>query len=205
MPRLFLLQLDLHYEKIRRFSMAKITINLLPAEFLIERLKDAKFAKIQAVGVGMILLVVFLSSMTVALRVLQSQRIKQAEDKLNTAKQDVVSLQDRQVSLVALKDRLSGIQKHLGALSPQAELFIFMNDIIPGSVSISGFNIDQSGNVSFSAVFPDISMLEQVIADLTNKDKNKNKNRIKEVSIENLNRGRDGLFRASFKIKSNEL
>lgn len=202
MRLLFLLQLDLHYEKIRRFSMAKITINLLPGEFLLERLKDAKFAKIQAIGVGMILLVVFLSSMTVALRVLQSQRIKQAEDELNTAKQNVASLQDRQVFLVALKDRLTSIQEHLGVLSPQAELFIFMSGIIPESVSISGFNIDQAGNVSFSAVFPDISMLEQVVADLTNRDKNQNK--VKEVSIENLNRGRDGLFRASFKIKSNE-
>lgn len=181
--------------------MAKITINLLPEEFLIQRLKDSKFVKIQTIGVGMILLVVFFSSLTIALRLLQAQRIKQAEEEFNNAKQNVVSFQDRQVSLVALKDRLTGIQKHLGVLSLQAELFNLMNDLIPASVPVNGFNIDQSGNISFSAVFQDSLALEQVITNFTSKDKNRNK--VKEVSIESLSRGRDGVFRVSFKIKAN--
>ena len=51
----------------------KIAINLLPIEFTEQEVKRAKFIKIQTIGVFVILLMVFLSSLSVALVILQSQ------------------------------------------------------------------------------------------------------------------------------------
>ncbi len=57
--------------------MFKIEINLLPLECRVEENKKARFYKIQAIGVVIILLLIFLSSITVALGVLQSQNLSQ--------------------------------------------------------------------------------------------------------------------------------
>lgn len=180
--------------------MARITINLLPTEFTSERVKDARFIKIQAFGVAMILLIIFLSSLTIALRLLQSQRLKQVEGNLDGARQTVVSFQSRQVSLVALKDRLNGIHKYLGVSSPQAQMYNFLIEILPSSIAINSFTVDQSGNAAFSATVPDSALLDSLIMDLTNKEKNQG--RIKEVSIDSLNRSREGVFRVGLKIKA---
>ena len=53
--------------------MAKVTINLLPLEFREQDLNNAKFYKVQIIGVAVVLLIIFLSSLTVALRILQSK------------------------------------------------------------------------------------------------------------------------------------
>lgn len=180
--------------------MAKIIINLLPEEYTNQRLKDTKFAKIQALGVAMILIVIFLSSLTIALRVLQSQRVKQAEDDLDYAKQSIITQQNKQVSLVALKDRLTTINKYLGVSSIQTEIFNFLNSILPANVLVNAFSIDNAGNASFSAVVPDGAALDIMLSDLIDQEKNHGK--VKEVSIESLNRGRDGVFRISLKIKA---
>ena len=59
--------------------MSQIAINLLPYEFREQEIKRTKFYKLQSIGIGIIMLMVFLSSLTVALRVLQSQNISQIQ------------------------------------------------------------------------------------------------------------------------------
>lgn len=179
--------------------MAKIAINLLPVEFTKKQLKDAKFYKLQAFGVGMILVLIFLASLTVALRILQSQRLKQAEARLDNTSQKVISFQDKQVALMALKNRLVAIGKYIGAPSLQAELLDLINTLLPPSVAINALAINRSGEIALSVVFPDSTTLDYVMATLMNKGKNKNK--ISAVSIESLVRGRDGIYRLNFKVK----
>lgn len=181
--------------------MTKISINLLPPEFTMEEVKRAKFIKVQTAGVAVILLMVFLSSLTVALRVLQSHNIQQVETKYSLAEQRVSGLKDVQASLILLKNRLTAINQHLGTSSKQASMYKLLDTIIPNSVTISSLVVDKSGNASVVGVAPDSEAVDSVISSLT--DKELNENRIAEVSIDSMNRGRDGLYRISLKIKAN--
>ena len=62
--------------------MGKLSINLLPVEFTAEEVKRAKFYKIQTLGVGIILFMIFLASITVSLRILQSHNINLVQAKM---------------------------------------------------------------------------------------------------------------------------
>lgn len=179
--------------------MAKIAINLLPLEFRAEEIKNAKFYKIQIVGVATILLMIFLSSLTIALRVLQSQNISQIKNKLTQSEQKISNLKNTQASLILLKNRLTTIDQYLGTLSNQTQIYKLITKLLPASISINSISIDKSSEVLVLATAPDRNSLEDLIDNLTSKDSNEDK--INQVSLESINRGRDGIYRLSLKIK----
>lgn len=179
--------------------MAKIAINLLPLEFRSEEIKRAKFVKIQTIGVATILLMIFLSSLTVALSILQSQTNQKIQAKLARAEQKVTDLKDIQVSLSLLKNRLTTINQFLGIPSNQVEIYKLVYELLPESVSVNAFSVDKAGEVSISAIAPDGETIDELVANLLSRDLTSDK--IKQVNIETLNRGRDGIYRLSFKVK----
>lgn len=182
--------------------MTKISINLLPVEFTQAQVKRAKFYKIQTIGVAIVLLMIFLASVTLALRILQSRSIGQIQSQLTQSEGRVSDLKDRQISLLLLKNRLTVINQYLGTPSKQTSIFKLLDKLLPQSLLVSSFSVDKSGDASLSAVAPDTASLEILITNLTTKESSEGK--ISQVAIESLNRGRDGLYRLSLKIKSNE-
>ena len=178
--------------------MPKITINLLPEEFRLEELKRAKFYRVQTIGVGIIMLFIFLSTLTIALRILQSQSIKQVQAKLNTEKEKITNLKTTQGSILLLKNRLTAINQFLGISSKQVLTYEFINRILPSSVNISSISVNKSGDISLLLDSPDSSSVDELISNLTTGEEAQAK--IVNVAIEGLNRGRDGVFRLSLKI-----
>lgn len=178
--------------------MTKISINLLPQEFTQAEVEKAKFYKIQAIGVGITLVMIFLASSTVALRILQSNYISQVQSKLSETEGKVVALKDRQASLVLLKNRLSTIGQNLEERSKQNNMYNLLDKLIPQSISITSLSVDKVGNAVILALVPDSNTLDSLIKGLTTRESNKDK--IKGVLLENINRGRDGIFRISLKI-----
>lgn len=178
----------------------KISVNLLPPEFLSEEIKRAKFFKIQKLGIGVILLMVFLSSLTMALRILQSQNISRIQGRISRVEEKVLNLKDKQASLVLIKNRLTTINQYLGKESKQADVYSFLDNILPASISITSMSIDKLGNVVMVATVGDTDTLDNIITTLSSKETNEGK--IKSVSIESLNRGRDNLYRLSLKLES---
>lgn len=179
--------------------MERISINLLPAEFTAEQVKKAKFYKIQGIGVVAILVMVFLSSLTVALRILQSQNISEAQAILNEREQRVLGLKNRQASLILLKNRLSAVSKYLGVSSKQVSVYKFINDLLPPTFGINSLTVDKSGEILILAVVSDIITLDNFISTLISDESGQGK--VSQLSLENLNRGRDGIYRVSLKIK----
>lgn len=179
--------------------MAKIAINLLPIEFKQEEIKRSKFAKVQMVGMMIILVMTFMTSLTVALRILQSQSIRQVQTRLTQAEEMVSELKGTQGSLILLKNRLGTINQYLGKSSKQSEIYKLIDSTAPQSISVTSISIDQTGSVSMVALARDATSLENFIQGLTSKDTNQEK--ISQVSVESLNRGRDGIYRVNFKIK----
>src|SRR3989338_7623859 len=103
--------------------MAKISINLLPTEIITKELKKANFYRIQLAGIVVILIMVFLASLTVALRILQSRSITEVQAKISETEQQVSDLKDTQAALFLLKDRLTVIDKYLGISSNQSLMY----------------------------------------------------------------------------------
>lgn len=177
----------------------KISINLLPSEDIVKEVKRIKFYKIQFIGIIIILLMVFLTSLTVALRILQNRYITQYQVKVTAAEKQVSDLKNTQISLLLLKDRLKVIDEYLGVSSKQSSIYQLMDKLIPQSVVISAISVDQAGEVVLVALVQDSISLDVLISNLTNQETNENK--ISQVSVESLNRGRDGFYRISFTVK----
>lgn len=179
--------------------MAKISINLLPPEIMVQELKKAKFYKVQLVGIVVILVMVFLTSLTLALRVLQNQSMVVTQATLAQEEQKVSDLKETQASLLLLKNRLNIIDQYYGKASKQSSMYLLLDKLIPVSVLINAITIDKNGGVVLLITAPNALVLDNLVSNLTNKDTNEG--RISQVSIETLNRGRDGFYRVSFKLK----
>lgn len=179
--------------------MAKVSINLLPYEFRAEEIKRARFYRIQAIGLAIIILMVFLSASVVALRFFQSQYLVRIQSQLEASQERVEALKDIQGSLLLLKNRLTTVSKYLEAPSEKVSMYKLIHRLLPASASINSVSIDKGGGVFVIAAVPDGLTLDQIISNLTSKQTNEDK--IKEVSLENLSRGKDGLYRINFKVK----
>lgn len=179
--------------------MARISINLLPEAFKIEELKRAKFYKIQTLGVAIILVLVFMSSLVVALRILQSQNLGQIQKKLADTQQKITGLKDAQASLLLLKDRLIAINQYVDHPSKQVQMYSLASELLPKSISISSISVGGSGEILVLGVATDGNAVDKAIADLTLSETGKEK--IAQVSIDGISRGREGIYRLTFKIK----
>lgn len=177
----------------------KISINLLPQEFLYEEVKKGKFYKVQTVGIFVVLFMVLLTVVTISLRILQSNRLKNLQLQTSEAEAKVSSFSSKQASLILLKNRLDAINKYLGSPSKQAEMYDLVSSLLPPALTVSAVSVEPDGTVLISALASDSDVLERLFTDLLDKEKNEGK--ISKVSIEALNRGRDGIFRLSFKVE----
>lgn len=178
----------------------KISINLLPPETVAQEQKKAKFYKIEFVGIVIVLTMVFLASLTLALRILQSRNITEVQAKLSQEEERISNLKNTQASLLLLKDRLTVISEYLGVPSKQSLMYRLIDKIVPPAVAINAITLDRSGEITLLAMVPDPVNLDNLVDSLVSKEKNEDK--IGQLSIESLNRGRDGLYRISLKIKS---
>lgn len=176
----------------------KISINLLPPETIAEERKKSRFYKIQFAGIAVILIMVFLASLTLALQILQNRNIAVARAQLSEEEQKVVGLKSTQASLLLLKNRLTVIDQYLGVPSKSSALYRLVDKLIPPSVVVNSINIDKTGEMVLSALVPDSVGLDDLLESLTAESDNENK--ISQVSIQSLGRGRDGQYRISFKV-----
>lgn len=181
--------------------MAKISINLLPVEFITAESKTANFYKVQAVGIAVILVMVFLASMMVALRILQSSSINQIKLRLSEEEQKVSNFKNKEASLVVLKNRLGVINQYLGVSSKQVEIYKLINQLLPSSIVLTSFSIDPSGGAVLVGIAQDSSSVDNFITSLLDKETSGGK--INEVSVDSLNRGREAGYRISLKVKTN--
>ncbi len=179
--------------------MANILINLLPIEFRQEEIKRTKFNKVQAFGVAIILLMTFLASLTVALRILQSQRIFHTKSRLSQAEEKISSLKTVQASLLLLKNRLTTIDQYLGTPSQQTQMYQLISELLPANAAASSIAVSKGGEAIIIVTVPDSSSLEVLISSLISRDTNQDK--ISQVALENINRGKDGIYSLSLKIK----
>lgn len=179
----------------------KTSINLLPAEYRRENLKQQRFNKIQSIGIFALLTLIFLSSTTFALSLLQNTNIINADNQLKVAEDNVTKYKPKEASLVILKDRLNTLDSLLKAPSKQRSIYNLVTSLLPPSLVPSLIVTDTSGNISLTLSTTDSISLDNFITILTDPETNENK--IAKVQIDSLSRGKDGVYRASLKMIGN--
>ena len=177
----------------------KLSIDLLPQEFRIEELKKAKFYKTQTIGIVIILTISLIASVTVALRILQSQNIIKIESNIAESEKKVLGLKATQGSILLLKNRLGVINQYLEVSSVGVSMYKLINQLLPPAVSLNSISISRGGEIVVLISGNDAVALEQLFTNLLSKDTNQDK--VKEVSMESFSRGRDGLYRLNFTVK----
>lgn len=177
--------------------MSTISINLLPAQFKVAQNRPDKFKIIQTVGYLFLLVLIFFSSVTVALRIFQSQEISKLESEINLSETQVLQLKSKETALAILKNRTTIISEIIESHSDQSDLYKKVNSLIPAAVLVSAFSLDSEGNVSLSAAIPDRASLTLLLNNLTPSSQG-----FKKVEIENLSRSKDGTYRANVVIKT---
>ena len=178
--------------------MAKISINLLPYEFIAEEIKSSKFYKVQAIGIAVIVGISLLASMIIAFRILQNYKIISVQARLTQAQQRVTDLKSTQGSLVLLKDRLRTIDLYLGVPSKQTSMYGLVDQLVPPSILVNSVTVDRGGNVVLVATSSNSAEVDNLIDGLTTKKEGADI--VKEVEVERLSRGIDGVYRISLKI-----
>ncbi|QQG43271.1 MAG: hypothetical protein HYW45_03650 [Candidatus Daviesbacteria bacterium] len=181
--------------------MAKnLSINLLPVEYAQVYAADERFRKIQRIGISILVLLIFLSSTTFALSLLQNSNILQAQAKLQVEESAINKFKPQEESVILLKDRLNSLQKLSTAPSQSSAMYSLVDALMSASISPTLIVTDTSGNLSLSLATTNSSEIDNFIASLTNPQKNQNL--VSKVDVESLSRGKDGLYRVNLKIFS---
>lgn len=177
----------------------KLNINLLSEEFKIAEVKRTKFYRVQSIGVGIVLTMVFLSSLTVALRFLQSQNLKNLQSRVSAASEKITDLKDTQKTLIFLKDRLNSINQYIDHPSKQSQMYNLAAEVLPKSIAVTSLSVGQTGDILVLATARDADSLDRAVADLTTTEEGKEK--VGQVIVDGVSRGREGIYRLTLKIK----
>ena len=182
--------------------MGLISVNLLPAEFILEQVKKQKFYKIQYIGISVLLLVFFLSSLTISLRVLQSQKNGQIQQQFTELTQRVGTVKAKEDTIVGLKARLATISQYSDKPSTSNILYHFIDQTLSSQVAIDSFAISPNGEISLVLVLGDVGVLDNLIQTLSNKPPDNI--HIDQMSVDNIGRSGDNSYRLSLRLKSSQ-
>lgn len=173
-------------------------INLLPAEYAQVYAAEERFRKIQQLGIGILALLIFFSSATFTLSLLQTSNILQAQTKLQAAEGAIDQFKPQEESLVLLKDRLNNLQKLSTGPSQSSAMYSLISSVLASSITPTLIVTDTSGNLSLSLMALSSNGIDNLITALV--DPQKNHGLVSKVELENLSRAKDGVYRADLKI-----
>lgn len=179
--------------------MKGISINLLPPEATISQNKASRTRKVKILSIVFLMLMFFLASTLVTLRILQTQAISKLQVQAETSEGKISDLRDKESTLVLLKNRLDLIAQYRALPSKQKNVFDAVSDRLPSSVSLSAISLDTGGNLSISTSVPNSDALTRLLEELTTEESFE---KIANISVEALSRGRDGTYRISLKLAS---
>lgn len=179
----------------------QLTVNLLPPEILLQRRANSKLSMVNKLSIVALLVLVFFTSATFALRISQGRELQVAQDGVAEAESQVTTFKDTEGQLFVLKDRLNTIASLATGDTKRRAIFNTVVSLTPAEIQISDLSIDRAGVIMVSFVSPTLSALETLIANLSSKEKSVNL--ISKVNLEGLAIGKDYIYRGALKIIPN--
>lgn len=179
--------------------MKGISINLLPTEATNQQKEVSKAKKVKIFSIVFLLLMFFLASVLITLRILQTQTISKLQVQAKSSEATVSSFRDKESTLVLLKNRLELIEGIKSAPSKQKTVYDTLSKKLPPSISLSAVTLDSGGNLSISTTTANSDELTRMLSDLASEESFSS---IANISVDSLSRGRDGSYRVSLKLTS---
>lgn len=176
----------------------KLMINLLPLEIILDRKQHFKLKLISKISIIALLVLIFFTSSTLALRFSQTFALKSAEEGLVIAESKVSSLKDKEGQAIALKKRLDSIASILGGDSLRKAIFNMVIYLVPSNMQVLEVNVDKNGNMNIDLSSSSLSAIQTLTDSLG--DKEKNSDLISKVDLDGLSLGRDSVYHFSLKI-----
>lgn len=177
--------------------MNSILINLLPPETALNLKHQKKFRVIQRISTIALLIMVFLASVTIPLRIMQDKNFQNIDAAAKSQVQTIEQLRKKEISLTVLKNRLSLITKVSNDPKTQTIAYNLVNELT-NNLAIGSIQIDKNGAAAITINFANASSLDTFLNNITNKIAS---DKLSQVSIDSLGRGPDGIYRADFKLK----
>lgn len=179
--------------------MSAISINLLPEELANKDKFETKKSRVIRLSIGVLLVMILISSTTLLVRILQNRSLQVANQQLDSDRAKVASLKDKEGLVFYLKQRLDAINTLSNQESPQAKSFNLITNLAPVGLKISSLSIDKNGGVTLSVTSPTTDDLNSFFNNLT--DPEENQGRIAKVTIDSFSRVSGGQYRADLTVK----
>ena len=181
--------------------MKSFAVNLLPVEIILQRKQNLKLALINRVSIIFLILLIFATSATLTLRIIQSSKLEKEKKDLVYAESRVTELKNNEGQMIMLKQRLSKIQNLSGEDLKRKAIFNLIIYLTPQEIEISEIVVDRRGNVLATFATTSLSAFTTLVDNL--RDKEKNMGLIQSVNMESMSFGRDSQYRFSLKIVPN--
>lgn len=178
--------------------MGGILINLLPQEVLLQRKQNSKLVLVNRLSIGVLVALVFFTSTTLALRIMQNSELEGAKNGLVYATERVSGLKSKEDKTLILKERLGLITILVEGDHIRKEIFNLVVYLTPPDMQISEALVDKNGNMTASFSSPSLSAVQTLVNNLS--DKEKNSDLVTKVSLEGLSLGKDSIYRFTLKV-----
>lgn len=176
--------------------MNNISINLLPPETTLNLKHQNKFKVIQRISTAALLIMVFLASVTVPLRIMQDKNFQNIDAAAKSQVETIEALRTKEISLTVLKNRLSLITKVSNDPHTQTIAYNLVNNLT-SNFSVGSLQIDKNGSAAITVNFTDANSLGIFLNNVTNSIAS---DKLSKVIVDSLGRGPDGIYRADFKL-----
>ena len=181
-------------------AVTKISINLLPKEVLVLEKDKNRQKFFMRLAVGVLLVMIILTSFVFSLRIYQNQKFNQAAEELGTLQKNVESFREEESLAVYLKQRISSINTIVTGDSPQAKGYNLITQLVPSSIVIVSLNFDNNGAIILSAIAPDAQSAKDFFDKLV--DPVANQGTVASAHLDSLSQGADSTYRMDVTIKT---
>ncbi len=178
-------------------SAGSLLINLLPPEIIMMDKQAHKLNLANRFSVAMLLGLVALTSAVFGIRFFQNTTISNKNQGIVFAENKISSLKDKEGYAVFLKQRLGSIENLLKD-NKKVDIFSILSSLAPVDHQLNLVTVEKNGVMVISGSTASIVSLEGFLATLQSKDKTGDL--VSKIEVENLAKGRDGLYRYSLRI-----
>jgi hypothetical protein len=172
-------------------------INLLPPEVIAQQKQLSKQNFANRFSVGTLVLLVFITGIVFALRLMQDSSAQQVEDTIAHAQDQIGSLQEREGVLVSLKNKLGSIQTLISG-DTKANVFTSVLNQAPADMKLSLITVEKSGVMLLTLSSPSVASIESFLVSL--QDPAKLSFKVTKIDLDSFSKGKDGLYRMNLKV-----
>jgi hypothetical protein len=175
-----------------------MSINLLPREVVLQRRNDSSFSRIYKLCIFGLVIAAFVTAVVLAVRVSQRLALEQTESYLTQAEAKINSFKDRETQLAELKEYLSLIKNLSNADLKKKSVYNLVAFLAPPDVTFSDVSIGSDGSTVISASSRSLVLIDQLVTDLSSKDKNADL--ISKIDLDGFTLGKDSTYRFGIRI-----